>query len=95
MRPGLPLGVERSARYTDTTALDPVGRVVLFTDGLVERRARPIDDGLELLRSVLDELAAEPLDTLCDVVMRDLGADARDDVCLLASGWSNDRMRLR
>ena len=51
-----------------TLALEPGDRIVLYTDGLVERRSEVIDDGLERLR-----LAAEGfgggLDALCEHLM--------------------------
>jgi serine phosphatase RsbU (regulator of sigma subunit) len=70
--------VEHSVR------LEPGSRLVLFTDGLVERRTRPIDDGLG---AVLDTLRTAPrdLDLLCDLVVASGGTDRReDDVCVLA-----------
>jgi PAS domain S-box-containing protein len=47
---GPPLGVVENQSFTTTTATFPVGCcVVLFTDGLVERRGEVIDDGLDAL----------------------------------------------
>ncbi|MCY1141685.1 SpoIIE family protein phosphatase [Actinoplanes sp. Pm04-4] len=63
----------------------PAGsRVLLYTDGLIERRSRPIDKGFELLArewarrrdAPLQGLAATLADTL-------VGRDHSDDVCML------------
>jgi PAS domain-containing protein len=86
--------VEHSVR------LEPDSRLVLFTDGLVERRTRPIDDGLG---AVLDTLRTAPrdLDLLCDAVVASGGTDRReDDVCVLAVDFGGPtrpsrRLRLR
>ncbi len=40
-------------------SLDPGTRLLIFTDGLVERRGEPIDAGLERLRAVVAETARE------------------------------------
>jgi serine phosphatase RsbU (regulator of sigma subunit) len=67
-------------------ALASGDRVVLYTDGLVERRTEVIDDSLERLR-----LAAEGfdggLDLLCDHLMDSMRAPAgapQDDIAMLA-----------
>ena len=47
---GLPLGADPDASYTEWhTTLEPGAIVVLYTDGLVERPDRSIDEGLDLL----------------------------------------------
>ena len=54
----LPLGVLPDAPYTDTeTTLEPGSTVVLYTDGLVERRDAPLDDGLAKLVVAASEAA--------------------------------------
>ena len=47
--------------------------LVLYTDGLIEDRARSIDVGLELLRDALRDVRLPP-DAVCDHVLRELGA---------------------
>jgi serine phosphatase RsbU (regulator of sigma subunit) len=65
--------------------LDPGDTLLLYTDGLVERRNRDIDVGTEELVSVLREVAGLPLDQLCDRVLeRMFLPDAEDDVAVLA-----------
>jgi hypothetical protein len=60
--------------------------VVCFTDGLVERRDEPIDDGLDRLAEVVATLPTEcEPDAACDAICDELleGADQADDVCLV------------
>ena len=71
----------------------PVGEVVaeagsallLYTDGLVERRDRSLDEGFDQLLSAVGDRAGEPLDVVLDAVVGSLLADqpTEDDVCLL------------
>jgi serine phosphatase RsbU (regulator of sigma subunit) len=52
VRPGPPLGSGWSDDYTSVTfPMTPGTTVVLYTDGLVERRDEPIDVGIERLRA--------------------------------------------
>jgi serine phosphatase RsbU (regulator of sigma subunit) len=65
--------------------LDPGATVLLYTDGLVERRDRDIDAGTDALVALLREFAGLPLDELCDRVLERLFLpDAEDDVAVLA-----------
>lgn len=61
-------------------------RIVLYTDGLVERPDRDIDVGLDLLRdAVADRPELDPEET-CRAVLAALpGAQPRDDVALLVA----------
>jgi len=80
---GLMIGVDASARRPVTTIKVLPGTLLCFyTDGLVERRAFPIDEGLDrLCRAV----TAEPPDAACASVTAALvGAEpAHDDIALL------------
>ena len=84
--PDLLLGVLPDSVRTDHTAVLPAGAtLLLFTDGLVERRGRGLDDGLDLLRAALSGLQGDPLDVLCDAVLTRLAVGAgQDDIALLA-----------
>jgi GAF domain-containing protein len=83
--PDLMLGLLPSTdRWDHRIQLDPGSTVLLYTDGLVERRGEDLDDGVERLRSTLAELAGLPLDDVCDALLSRLGGDAEDDVALLA-----------
>ena len=60
--------------------------MVLYTDGLVERRTEVIDDGLERLRSTAEGFDGS-LEELCDHLMTELAplpGAARDDVAIIA-----------
>jgi anti-anti-sigma factor len=65
--------------------LEPGDTLLLFTDGLTERRGIDIDVSMEQLRTSLAELAELPLGALLDGVVTGQGADQPlDDVALLA-----------
>jgi serine phosphatase RsbU (regulator of sigma subunit) len=84
--PDLLLGVDPDRPRTDRAAVLAAGStVLLYTDGLVERRDRDLDAGTADLLAVLRSCAALPLDELCDrVLARMFLPDAEDDVALLA-----------
>ena len=84
MAGGLMIGVDPRARRQVTTVKIAHGAVLcLYTDGLVERRERPLDEGLARLCGVV---VAKPPEEVCASVMGALvgGVPARDDVALLA-----------
>ncbi|WP_239081452.1 SpoIIE family protein phosphatase [Streptomyces sp. SID9727] len=82
---GLPLGI--GGMPFEMTELDvPEGsRLVLYTDGLVERRDRDIDDGLDLLRRSLADRDRTPEETCDDVLEAMLPSRPGDDVALLVA----------
>ena len=80
------LGRESKAHRPEATlCVAPGSRLLLFTDGLVQSRTRPMADGLQRLREAALH-ASGSLDDLCDHVLdvctRDLRRD--DDISLLA-----------
>jgi anti-sigma regulatory factor (Ser/Thr protein kinase) len=84
---GLPLGTGMQARYRQETVELPAGSIVLlYTDGLVERRGRSIDDGLELLRSEVAFAPKDPDRLLEHILTYVVGSGERgDDIALLAA----------
>jgi PAS domain S-box-containing protein len=65
--------------------LEPNATVVLYTDGLVERRGQVLEEGLDKLQRTLAEVGQNDLDTVCDEIlhrMRPSGSE--DDVALIA-----------
>ena len=60
--------------------------LVLYTDGLIERRGRMIDDGLEWLAERTRALRHEPVESLCrTLVDRSFApSPSADDICVLA-----------
>jgi PAS domain S-box-containing protein len=86
--PDLLLGLDPAQARTQTTLTLPAGAtLLLYTDGLIERRDQALDDGLALLHHTLTSLPAPtlPLDQLCEHLLeRMLPAQAQDDVALIA-----------
>jgi PAS domain S-box-containing protein len=79
----LPLGVQPGTRYGEAEhLLAPGAALLLYTDGLVEERGPPIDEGLaRLARSV--SLGHKDLDGLCDRLLEHVAPHGDDDVALL------------
>jgi serine phosphatase RsbU (regulator of sigma subunit) len=71
-------------RHDHAVALRPGATVLLYTDGLVERRHATLDDGLRLLVGAAAHLATRPVDELCDAVIARLDPELTDDIALLA-----------
>ncbi|MER6346027.1 PP2C family protein-serine/threonine phosphatase [Streptomyces sp. NPDC001595] len=89
-KPGVMLGIPVEYEYEDHRADLPVGSsLVLYTDGLVERRAEGIDRGIERLGQALGALSPPELeqdpDAAADALLKPLLHDSErdDDVCLL------------
>ncbi|MGN9812772.1 SpoIIE family protein phosphatase [Micromonospora sp. BQ11] len=86
LRTGPPLGV-RGAHYRDSTFLLPRGStLVLYTDGLVEDRRYPLDQGITDLYAALDSAPTDdPEDLVEHLLSSDVGPrPRRDDVAILA-----------
>ena len=85
-RAQLMLGVDPTATRTDAVVTVRRGAtLLLYTDGLVEGRDLPLDEGMARLRSAVAELADRPLSELCDEVIERLRPEGlQDDVALVA-----------
>jgi serine phosphatase RsbU (regulator of sigma subunit) len=73
--------------FTDAeTVLEPGDLLVLYTDGLIERRNRDLDAGFSALTAAAHDLVGLPAETVCARLLdRLLPAEGHeDDVCLLA-----------
>lgn len=81
-----PLGV-RSVRTEAEVDLDPEDLLMLYTDGLVERRGRPLLGGLEDLAAAGAALRESSVSALVTGLLTHAG-DERDDVCVLVVSWS-------
>ncbi|MEV8554249.1 SpoIIE family protein phosphatase [Streptomyces glaucescens] len=82
---GLLLGMDPDMpRPRAKDAVPANATVLLYTDGLIERRDESLDDALGRLSRHTAALAREPLDVLCDELLIGLGADSDDDIALLA-----------
>lgn len=78
VEPGPPLGAA-AATYPETAdQLSPGATLVLFSDGLVERRGEDIGQGLERLRRAVTELRLPP-EAVAEHVLHAVATDAGDD----------------
>lgn len=88
-----PLGafVRPAARTEAEVQLEPGDRLMLYTDGLFERRDRGLDEGLALVGSAAVGLEGLPLDDAVRSLTTSLLADesTRDDVCVLLLQWTD------
>ncbi|MFD9518999.1 SpoIIE family protein phosphatase [Streptomyces sp. NPDC059979] len=81
--PGTPLGAGGQDFRTEEVLLPPGSLLVLYTDGLIEARDRDLDQGMDELAQALRG-AEQPLDALCDGILRRLLPCAQqDDVAVL------------
>jgi light-regulated signal transduction histidine kinase (bacteriophytochrome) len=85
-RAGLLLGVDPTVvRAEHEVVLEPGSTVLLYTDGLVERRDQVFDDGIEHLGAAVGEFRDLPLEAMCDALLaRMLPSVVQDDVALVA-----------
>ncbi|MFL6240791.1 MAG: SpoIIE family protein phosphatase [Actinomycetes bacterium] len=88
VEPGPPLGAATPDYPETTVTLPPGAMLLLFTDGLVEERERPVDAGMESLRTATAG-AVDPED-LCERALTVTGHDAQheDDTAMLAFALS-------
>jgi serine phosphatase RsbU (regulator of sigma subunit) len=84
---GTPLGAVRNAVYDEReVVLDAGTCLVLYTDGLVERRGEVIDVGFDRLLGAVAEMVVERFDDFCNelAALALEGGKPSDDVCVLA-----------
>jgi anti-anti-sigma factor len=79
-----------------TITLSPYATLVLYTDGLVERRGATLDDGLERLAAAVAARRSTALPELLDGVLGDLvdGNGGNDDVAVVAVRLLPEPLRL-
>jgi PAS domain S-box-containing protein len=84
--PQLLLGIDPGTYRSDASiAVDRGSTILMFTDGLVERRDRGLEQGLRELRETVAGLAGETLDDLVDGVLAAMVPPGHDDdVALVA-----------
>ncbi|HET7476352.1 MAG TPA: ATP-binding SpoIIE family protein phosphatase [Dermatophilaceae bacterium] len=82
-----PIGAMRGTLYAEAThVLPPDSVLVLYTDGLVERRGEGADDGLDRLLRCGASARGNDIDQFCATVVSDMLASGTptDDVAMLA-----------
>jgi PAS domain S-box-containing protein len=82
----VPLAVRRDGPRPQASQVLPLGStLMLFTDGLVERKHESIDDGIARAADVLVDTMTLPLDAVADAVLRELAPAAGydDDVAMV------------
>jgi PAS domain S-box-containing protein len=82
----VPLAVHRDhPRPQESQVLTPGSTLLLFTDGLVERRGEQIDDGIARVADLLGQTVDSPVDAVAELMLRELaptrGYD--DDVAIV------------
>ncbi|MFF6861856.1 SpoIIE family protein phosphatase [Streptomyces ardesiacus] len=81
--PGLPLGVGGEPFEEVEVELPEGALLALYTDGLVESRDHPLDEGLRAFVGALTD-PAQPLEDVCDQVLHTLDSHhGEDDIALL------------
>ncbi|UTI66836.1 SpoIIE family protein phosphatase [Paraconexibacter antarcticus] len=81
------LGVPDTTWPTQPLTLDPGDRLLLYTDGLVERRGEDINLGLARLATACETLPEELDDAAAHLLRtRPAGAELADDVAVLIAG---------
>ena len=80
---GLPFDLPRPQAHE---RLGPGSILVVYTDGLVERREEPLDRGLQRLAEVASRVRAGSLTEISDGLLELVADDRHDDVALLTIG---------
>lgn len=81
----LPLGAaEPSGRETQTVGIASGSTLVLYTDGLIERRTSPLDAGFRQLAATVRPELTDPEET-CEAIVAGLLGEEQpaDDVAIL------------
>ncbi len=83
---GPPLGTMVSEYRSAVTPMQAGSLLVCYTDGLIERRDRIIDDGLDWLQQRVRGYVDDDIDTLCNKLVDDpfVPHPSPDDICVLA-----------
>ncbi|MGB8961895.1 MAG: SpoIIE family protein phosphatase [Pseudonocardiaceae bacterium] len=87
---GGPLGIRGRPPYREAaTRIEPGGCLLLYTDGLIERRGQVLDEGLDYLAATAAALCSEPPTTLLDGLLARALPDSgpADDVALIAARY--------
>jgi PAS domain S-box-containing protein len=94
----VPLAVQRDHPRPQASHVLPAGStLIVFTDGLVERKHEPIDAGIVRVAKVLTDNMDLPVDDLADAVLRELAPPAGydDDVAMVVYRRPQAALRLQ
>ncbi|HET9076100.1 MAG TPA: SpoIIE family protein phosphatase [Acidimicrobiales bacterium] len=86
--PHSPMGVRDAPIYLSSlTTLEPGSTLLIFTDGLVESRTRPVGEGLDILAGSLASTSGVlDVEEICDFCLKSMLAGSHDDdVALLVA----------
>jgi len=88
-----PLGAGVGGAEQALAELPPGGTLLLYTDGLVERRGRSLEEGIERLAVVAGAWDGHDLGVLCDAIVAGAERESErpDDVALLAVALNGGR----
>ena len=81
-----PIGVARTWTYQElVTDIGPADKIVLYTDGLIDRRDIALDEGMERLLAAANVDRGRPVEVLCRALINALvPSQATDDIAVLA-----------
>lgn len=80
---GTMIGLREGPRRSDTVRLRPGDVVVAYTDGLVERRSRPMAQGIEKLKGLLAGCTEIRADGVGAMLVAELGDSPEDDTAVV------------
>ncbi len=80
---GTLIGLVAGERHNQRLALSPGDWLVLYTDGLVERRDRPMEEGVRMLQEAMVASAASTARALGEELLAAVGRDPDDDLALV------------
>lgn len=88
LRTGVPVGVKGGVSYESVTVtIPPRATLLVYTDGLVERRGESLDVGLDRLRDTARSVDGSLEHLLTTIVDRLAETGASDDTALLGVRW--------
>jgi signal transduction histidine kinase/DNA-binding NarL/FixJ family response regulator len=80
-----PLGSSPTAFHQAQVILQPGARLVMYTDGLVERRRERLDDRIDQAASIIDDTSSSCTDLVTTLAERLCPDGAEDDVAILVA----------
>lgn len=80
---GTLVGLSEGARHSDTVRLRPGDVLVAYTDGLIERRSRPMRAGLQALVEVMQQATERDAEGVGERLLEKLGDSPEDDTAVV------------